>query len=186
MAHIRERRLKSPLHDVTQLLAEHGGQLHALLFRLTLRNDVADDLLQELFCRLAKSVSFQLADNPAGFAYRTATNLAFDWRRAKKRDPTVDANNGELAAPAVSPLADLLRREELEQTLTVIGELPATNRDIIVLRYLQEQSYESIAAHFGKTTHQVRAIAHKAIKQLRKLLEVKPEQTVKSLRTEGK
>ncbi|HEY2761830.1 MAG TPA: sigma factor, partial [Pirellulales bacterium] len=85
-------------HDVAALLAEHGQQLHALLFRLTLRADAAEDLLQELFCRLATSKSFQHAANPAAFAYRSATNLAFDWRRANKCNPTIESNNGELAA----------------------------------------------------------------------------------------
>ncbi len=31
------------------------------------------------------------------------------------------------------------------------------NRDILVLRYLQQQSYETIADQFGKTAHQIRA-----------------------------
>ena len=51
----QERRLSSPPPDVSKLLAEHGRQLHALLFRLTLRTDVAEDLLQDLFCKLTDS-----------------------------------------------------------------------------------------------------------------------------------
>ena len=157
-------------HDVAALLAEHGRQLYALLFRLTLRADAAEDLLQELFCKLATSDGFQRATNPAGFAYRTATNLAFDWRRANKRKPTTELNNGESVTPTAAPLSEMIRREELEQTLTAIGELPVASREIIVLRYLQQESYETIAERIGKTPHQVRAVAHKAIKQLRQKL----------------
>jgi RNA polymerase sigma-70 factor (ECF subfamily) len=163
-------------HDVSKLLAEHGGQLYALLFRLTLRPDVADDLLQDLFCKLARSDGFQAAKNPLGYAYQSATNLAFDWRRAKKHHPTTGADDSVLQTSVPSPLADLICREELEQTLTAIGNLPPANRDIVVLRYLQNQSYETIADQFGKTAHQVRAIAHKAITQLRDKLEAEPKQ----------
>ncbi len=54
----QERCLSSPPHNVSKLLAEHGRQLHALLFRLTLRSDVAEDLLQDLFCKLAAATDF--------------------------------------------------------------------------------------------------------------------------------
>jgi RNA polymerase sigma factor (sigma-70 family) len=162
--------LSSPPHDVSQLLAEHGRQLHALLFRLTLRSDVADDLLQDLFCKLAQSESFYQANKPVAFAFRTAMNLAFDWRRSKKRLPMTDADISAQQSPMTSVISNLVRREELEQTLTAIGELPTMNRDILVLRYLQQQSYEAIADQFGKTAHQIRALAHKALESLRKLL----------------
>jgi RNA polymerase sigma-70 factor (ECF subfamily) len=119
---------------------------------------------------LSQSTGFQRADNPAAFAYRTATNLAFDWRRERKRRPAADGVDDNFVAPEASPLADLVRREDLERTLNALGELPAAGREILVLRYLQQQSYESIAKQLGKNTHQVRAIACKAIKQLRKML----------------
>jgi RNA polymerase sigma factor (sigma-70 family) len=180
----KERRLKSTPHDVSQLLAEQGRQLHALLFRLTLRADVAEDLLQDLFCKLAHSDAFQRAKNPLGYAYRTATNLAFDWRRAGKRNPTCEFDGANLASATPSPLVDLLRREELEQTLTAIGELAPSSRDIVVLRYLQQESYETIAKQFGKTEHQIRALASKAIQQLRGLVGQEPKQKAKVERTE--
>jgi RNA polymerase sigma-70 factor (ECF subfamily) len=157
-----------------------------LLYRLTLRTDVADDLLQDLFCRLTQSESFQRADNAPAFAYRTAMNLAFDWRRAKKRGPTSEVDVADSATPEKSPLADIVRREELEQTLIAISELPRASRDIIVLRYLEQQSYESIAEQFGKSAHQIRALAHKAIEAIRGILGVDPQNIEETQRAEGK
>ncbi len=113
--------MKRTADDVTALLDEHGGRLFALLYRLTLRSDVAEDLLQELFCRLSQSNGFQRAENPAAFAYRTATNLAFDWRRQRKRNPAANRINDEFVAPEGSPLSDLVRREDLERTLNALA-----------------------------------------------------------------
>jgi RNA polymerase sigma factor (sigma-70 family) len=163
------------LNDASALLAEHGGKLHALLYRLTLRSDVAEDLLQDLFCKLAVSDGFRRAENRTAFAFRAAMNLAFDWRRSRKRITTADVDVGIQHSPVTSPLSDLVRREELEQTLSAIGELQTLHRDIVVFRYLEQQSYEAIAEQLGKTAHQVRAIAHKAIEQLRSLLGAKSE-----------
>jgi len=58
------------------VLDGEGARIFATLTRLTLRHDVAADLLQELFLRLQTSETFFAAENPAAFAWRTALNLA--------------------------------------------------------------------------------------------------------------
>jgi RNA polymerase sigma-70 factor (ECF subfamily) len=162
--------LKKPTDDALALLETHGKQLFALLFRLTLRNDVAEDLLQDLFCKLAASDSFRRAENRLAYAHRMATNLAFDWRRRRKFTGHSNEECADKASPLEPPLAGLVRREELEQTLNAISELPHAASEIIVLRYLEDCSYDEIARQFGKTTHQVRALASKALRQLRATL----------------
>ena len=71
-----ERRRK-----ILQLLDTSGPRLHRLLTRLTRREDVVGDLLQELFTRLWSSNGFDEAQDPYAYAYRAAVNLAFEWRR---------------------------------------------------------------------------------------------------------
>src|SRR4051812_22018822 len=80
------------------LLETHGPRLYATLARLTLRREVAGDLLQELFLRLGQSKGFPLAGDPAGYAFRTAINLAMEWRRGRRREsgvPLPDVPAGE-------------------------------------------------------------------------------------------
>ena len=61
-------------HDarLLALLQARGPALHALLTRLTLRADVAEDLMQELFLRLRRSAAFPRAGDPGGHATRAA------------------------------------------------------------------------------------------------------------------
>ena len=77
------------MHEATdrllKLLAEHGGRLHLLLVRLTLREDVAEDLLQDLFLRLCRSDGMLGATRPEKYLFRTAINLAFEWRRKNRK-----------------------------------------------------------------------------------------------------
>lgn len=154
--------------EILALLDEHGPRLFALLARLTLRTDVAHDLMQELFCKLVRSNGFLRASNPAAYAFRVAANLAFDYRRAQKRAlRTESVKPDELFGRNGSPLIDLVRREELDRVLDAIGQLPRTSRHIVVLRYLERQSFDTIAQQLDKTPHQVRAICHKGIVRLR-------------------
>jgi RNA polymerase sigma factor (sigma-70 family) len=162
--------LKKPTDDALALLETHGKQLFALLFRLTLRNDVAEDLLQDLFCKLAASDGFRRAENRLAYAHRMATNLALDWRRRREFTAHHNGQIADHASPIELPLTDLVRREELEQTLNAISELPHAASEIIVLRFLEDCSYDEIARRLGKTTHQVRALTSKALRQLRRKL----------------
>jgi RNA polymerase sigma-70 factor (ECF subfamily) len=149
------------------IVETHGAELHALLTRLTLRPDVAEDLLQELFLRLRGAKGFARAINRKAYVFRSAIHLAFDWRRARRRTESLPA---DLAVNTASPLDYLIETEELEQVLGAMQELSELGRQVVVLRYLQHQEYSAVAEHLGKTEHQVRALCHKALGQLRTIL----------------
>jgi RNA polymerase sigma factor (sigma-70 family) len=159
--------VRSDPDGLLRLLEIHGVELHALFARLTMRADVADDLLQELFLKLRRSEGFARADNRKAYAFRTAIHLAFDWRQAQR--PTVPLRTA-LAAPAESSLKRLIDAEELEQILDAMRSLSELSQQVLVLRYLQHQEYPEIAEQLGKTEHQVRGLCHKAIAQLRSIL----------------
>jgi hypothetical protein len=59
-----------PTACLLHLLETDGRRLHRLQTRLTLRDDAADDLLQELFLPLRSSAGFRNATDRAAFAVR--------------------------------------------------------------------------------------------------------------------
>jgi hypothetical protein len=59
--------LDEQLERLLEFLESSGPGLHALLTRLTLREDAAEDLMQELFIRLSKSKAFEKARNRGRF-----------------------------------------------------------------------------------------------------------------------
>ena len=134
--------------------------------------------MQDLFCKLVESDRFAKADSKLPYAIRMATNLAFDYRRLQRRLSRNEAVAGKLTGSDTSPLSDLMRREALEQLLDAIGRLPRSYRDIIVLRYLEQQDYTTISRQLGKSPHQVRALGHKAITKLRGLMDQEAKRSV--------
>ena len=154
------------------LLETGGRQLYALLVRLTLRADVADDLLQELLVRLSRSDGFDRADDPLQYARRAAIHLAFDWHRRKKCSAMIDHFPEEPAAAAADCLNVLVAREEFERVLTGMKELSALSRTCLVLHYIEHLSHAEIAGQLGKTPHQIRGLCHKGIRQLQRLMGV--------------
>jgi RNA polymerase sigma factor (sigma-70 family) len=152
------------------LLETSGARLLGLLTRLTLRPNAAEDLLQELFIKLDRSRGLDQVKDLTGYALRAAVHLAFDWRQERKKSPERQALRIEPPAETAGPLADLIRREELERVLASLDSLPPQTRECLVLHYVQDWSHDAIAVHLGKTAHQVRALCYKGIVNLRRLI----------------
>jgi RNA polymerase sigma factor (sigma-70 family) len=157
--------------ELLELLDTCGARLHALLTRLTLREDVAEELLQDLFIKLHGAKDQGRIDCWYAYARRTAINLAFDWRRrqATRRACSLGALS-QRASDDSAPLSRLIESEEMEQVLAAVGRLHGTSREVFVMRYIQQDSYEQIAEQLGKTVHQVRALSFKAMSALRDVL----------------
>jgi RNA polymerase sigma-70 factor (ECF subfamily) len=156
------------------LLESHGAALHALFTRLTLRADVAEDLLQELFLKLRRADGFARATDPRAYAFRTAIHLACDWRRTRR---VTEPLATEPAVAAASPLDRLVNAEELEQVLDALPSLSELSREVVVLHYLQHQDYAEVARQLGKTEHQVRGLCSRALGQLRARLRPAAQQS---------
>jgi len=163
--------LRSRHEELLELLDKSGAELFALLTRLTLREDIAEELMQELFIKLSHSRGLDKAANPKAYARRAAINLAFDWRRGHKRAALRPGQVHRKASNDESPLAKMIHSEELRQTLDALGQLKQASREVLVMRYIQQESYDDIAEQTGKTSHQVRAICSRAVHQLRRIVE---------------
>jgi len=162
--------LSSRQKELLELLDESGADLYALLTRLTLREDIAEELMQELFIKLNKSRGAGNIANLNAYARRSAINLAFDWRRSQKRKVPATGQFSEPVSTEDSPLSKLIHTEELTETLDAVGRLKKSSREVLVMRYLQQESYDNIAEQLGKTSHQVRALCSRAIRNLRNIL----------------
>ncbi|MHC4556319.1 MAG: RNA polymerase sigma factor [Planctomycetota bacterium] len=156
--------------ELLELLDKSGANLYALLTRLTLREDVAEELMQELFIKLSNSRGMNKITNWDAYARKAAINLAFDWRRSRKRAALRLEQVRRPASIDESPLGKLIHSEELQETLDAISQLNRSYREALIMRYIQQESYDYIAEQLGKTSHQVRALCSRALNHLREIL----------------
>jgi len=162
--------MKDRYKKVLKLLEAEGPRLHALLARLTRRQDITGDLLQELVTRLCQSRGIEKARDPFAYAYRAAANLAFEWRRAQRVRLRPREEPCGSPVTARSPLGAIIDDEELERVLDATARLHELARSVVVMHYIEQMSYEEIAQRLGKKPQHVRSIASKALAQLRTLL----------------
>ncbi len=96
--------------------------------------------------------------------------LALEWRRREGRRRDAPPLDGDVATPPADPLAGLVEREELEQVLVAIAELPDGARLAVTLRHLERHETDQVARLMGNTPHQVRALCAKGLALLRERL----------------
>jgi RNA polymerase sigma-70 factor (ECF subfamily) len=143
-----------------RLVAEHSGDVYALLYRLTSDAEEARDLTQETFLRAFQSISrFRGDANLKTWIYRIAVNQArnrWRWWRRRKRDVTVsldatdDCHTQPLVATlrnedAIDPEQETLARERGDQLRGALLGLRPSYREAVILRDVEGFSYEEIA-----------------------------------------
>jgi RNA polymerase sigma factor (sigma-70 family) len=152
---------------VVQLLDQHGRSLHRLLARLTRCEQATADLMQDLFVKLSQADGAAHARNLYAYAWRSAVNLAFEWRRRRRANVgplDEDAHVDESCSP---PLGRMILEEQLERVLAATARLDEPGRSVIIMRYIEQQSYEQIALRLGKDPNYLRSLCSKSLAQLR-------------------
>jgi RNA polymerase sigma factor (sigma-70 family) len=158
--------LSAQNEQILKLLEENGRSLYRMLTRLTLREDIAEDLLQELFIKLSSS-QIGSVKNLSAYAYRSAVNIAFDWRRKRQIKTIRLADIEQPMCPRSSAAENLMMQDDFEQILDAAQSLSNLSREVFVMHHIQQVSYKEIAVEFDKTEDQIRAICHKAIEKIR-------------------
>lgn len=91
-------------------------------------------------------------------------------REERAAPPLTDASfvqlADRLAAPNSSPSRQFDRKERLDRVRTALDELPAEDREVLVLKYLEELPTTEIAAILGITDRSVRYRHRKALERI--------------------
>ena len=159
--------MQNSMNFLLKLLDHQGPSLHALLTRLTLNEAVAEDLMQDLFLKLSGSKHLDKVDNLAAYARTCAMNLAFDWRRKESRTRTCSDEFIDPASGEKSALSHLIENEQVQRILEAADRLNALQRQVFILRYIEQRSFEQIAQDVNKTPHHVRALASRSLSRVR-------------------
>ena len=156
------------------VVREHSARVYRLAFRLTGNQHDAEDLTQEVFIRVFRSLSTYTPGTFEGWLHRITTNLFLDMVRRRQRI-RFDAL-GEDAAERLSgrePAPDrLLADQQLDADVqSALDSLPPDFRAAVVLCDIEGLSYEEIAATLGVKLGTVRSRIHRGRAQLRAALE---------------
>jgi RNA polymerase sigma-70 factor (ECF subfamily) len=137
------------------LVTRHTRKVFALAYRFVGRVDQAEDLTQDIFIKVYRSLD-RYRDSEGAFGtwlMTVARNQAIDQYRRRREERLRDVEDPELLQTAVaaddSPLHTLERAERVRLVHRGLRALPAELREPIVLCDLQGVAYEEAAAALG-------------------------------------
>ena len=156
-----------------ELIELHHAPLGYFLRRLLGNAADADDTLQDVWLKVIRNLG--RLDKPEAFAvwlYRIARNAAY--RRLGRRSDV------PLPEPEVVPAEEPgdeaeFSAEEAARIHECLRRLTTEHREVLVLRFMEDMSYEEIAGVVGCTLGTVRSRIHYAKHALRKQMEAGDE-----------
>jgi RNA polymerase sigma-70 factor (ECF subfamily) len=159
------------------LVKKHTSQIVGLAWRLVGNREEAEDLAQEAFLRLHRSLPTFRGDSRIGtWLYRTTTRLAIDHLRRERIKRKLFFFRQDNDAPDPVELAsdsrrdqrrELLAQEAMQTLRKGLNKLSSRQQVIFTLRHYEGLSLKEIAEHLGLETGTVKTHLHRAVTQLR-------------------
>ena len=133
------------------IVRQHWRKVFNVAYKFVGKHDEAEDLAQEIFLKIFKSLdTFDRRANFQTWLTSVSRNLCIDhYRSVRKERETIDrdisANDLTPASPDAGPIAALEQRDRVTLLRQALAGLPETLRTAVILRDLQELSYQEIA-----------------------------------------
>jgi len=156
------------------IVREHSSRVYRLALRLTGNPHDAEDLTQDVFIRVFRSLHKFQPGTFAGWLHRITTNLFLDGARRKWRirfDPFADNSDERLPSKSLTPVEVLDAAGFDSDVAQALAQLRPEFRAAVVLCDIEGLSYDEIAEVLDIKVGTVRSRIHRGRAQLRNALE---------------
>jgi RNA polymerase sigma factor (sigma-70 family) len=173
--------------DVGQLIAENQTQLKAFIQKRVENREDAEDILQDVFYQLLKTVENTMnpIEHVSAWLYRVARNLIINRGIKKREEPLPVYRSDELDNEIANDITELLLGDETSpspeteylrslvwtELENALAELPPEQREIYELTEFDGIPVKEIAKTTGVSVNTLLSRKHYAVKHLRKRLE---------------
>jgi RNA polymerase sigma-70 factor, ECF subfamily len=157
-----------------ELVRQHSARVYRLAYRLTGNRHDAEDLTQEVFVRVFRSLPSYTPGTFEGWLHRITTNLFLDMARRRQRirfEGLGDQAVGLLRDGEPTPAQAFDARHLDTDVQQALEALAPEYRAAVVLCDIEGLSYEEIAATLGVKLGTVRSRIHRGRAQLRTALD---------------
>ena len=163
-----------------EIVSRYQSKLFVYVYRMLGNKEETEDILQNVFVKTYRNLkSFDTAKKFSSWIYRIAHNETVNYlrRRSKKRFISIeDLVRGEgsmgIGSQGKSPVEDWMTKETGSRIDEALLLLPKHYREVLVLRYFSDKSYDEIAKIIKKPVNTVGTLINRAKKKL--LAAIKP------------
>lgn len=161
------------------LINRHQSKIYGFIYSKLPDRDVADDIFQDTFIKVIKTLKSNAYNEEGKFlpwVMRIAHNLIVDHFRKNKKMPVV-RDTDEFSIFSIikddsKTIEGLMISQVIEEDLRrIIQELPADQKEVLVMRIYQDLSFNEIAEITGVSINTALGRMRYALMNLRKVIE---------------
>ncbi|MES2203333.1 MAG: sigma-70 family RNA polymerase sigma factor [Patescibacteria group bacterium] len=158
------------------LTGRHLAAAYSFALRFVGEQHEAEDIVQESFVKVWQNLKRYNKDSASfkTWLMRIVRNTCVDHLRKRKHVPfsAFEDTEGEGAfanVPTDSPLADELfsKIEDVAELQRALGQLPAPYREVLLLYYGEDMTFEEVADALGASVNTVKSRHRRAMHRLR-------------------
>lgn len=160
----------------SEIIDRYQGKLFAYIYRLIGSSEEAEDLLQNVFLKVYKNLnSYDTERKFSSWIYRIAHNEAVNHIKRKYlkkfislEDISSVKDKIDASTAENDPANNWIRKESALEVNKAMMKLPLKYKQVLLLRYFSEKSYEEISEILGKPINTVGTLINRAKKKLSK------------------
>ena len=160
-----------------QIYNYYSDKLFRFLYVRLGERETAEDLMAEAFVRLVETLPRYRVDSTrpvaafSAWLYRIASNLLTDhYRRQRSRAHADFSDQSWLLAADPLPYERMERNEIAEDVWGAVHQLSSEQQAVVLFRFSEQLSLVEVAEMMGKSAGAVKALQHRALTNLRRLL----------------
>ncbi|MDP2856328.1 MAG: RNA polymerase sigma factor [bacterium] len=148
-------------------------RIYRFIYLKVTNREETQDLAQQAFMKAWEAINrFEDEGLPfSSWLYRIARNLVIDFYRVQKKNISLDESIGVMHPDDLEE--QMLKSQEQEEVKRALSDLTDEQRDIIVLRFVDDLSYKEIGKITKKNPAALRILQHRALNKLRKSVKSK-------------
>ena len=168
-----------------ELVKRYERPVFSLIYRMVRDRELAEDLAQDTFVKVLNHIDrYRPEFKFSSWLFKIANNLTIDYLRKRRLDTVSidgsphaataaekEATSFDVSARGESPLDEIESRELGGAIEQAIAKLRPEYRACILLRHVEDRSYEEIAATLDLPLGTVKTYIHRARHELREALE---------------
>jgi RNA polymerase sigma-70 factor (ECF subfamily) len=168
-----------------ELIRRYERPVFSLIYRMVRDRELAEDLAQDTFIKVLNHIDrYRPEFKFSSWLFKIANNVAIDHLRRRQIDTVsmdgsphaqtadaIEATSFDVSVDQESALDELEAREMGTAIERAIASLRPEYRSCIMLRHVEDRSYEEIAATLDLPLGTVKTYIHRARHELRQALE---------------
>lgn len=154
--------------DFKQLFLPCHRKLFSVAYRLMSNAQAAEDMVQETFLKLwMQHDKMEKVDNPEAYSITVLRRIFYDKMRAGHLQE-VDKDVGSLQVSSSQNISKQLEEaDEYQRVRLLINHLPEPQARIMLMRDIEDRSFDEISTETGLTEVNIRSILSRARKKIR-------------------